>query len=925
MKKALIHILFVASIQFMQPLQAQVTTRIFDAGIPETTLPAKVDRLTLFKVPLPDDFEQIKAESGGRLQVEYNNRFALPVKHKLDVLKESGQYSESKGITTYGLTVQATGALNISLQFGEFQLSPNSKLTLYTKHELTDAVTARENNTTGSWATRVYQGEVLHLLLRVPNAELAQTKLSITQFNVGFAKFGNNFFGNPGASATCNINVVCPAGAGWDNERNSVAMIVVGGNEACTGSLIMNTCGTNTPYFLTANHCLGGSVATWVFQFQTWSALCNSNSGWREDIQFNGATLRANHAATDFALLELNQVPNAAGIQYSGWTRSGTPATSATGLHHPRGDLMKVSNDFNPVISVPWFSGASNHWRAAFDQGIVQHGSSGSPLYDQNHRVIGQLHGNQNNICSGSNNTCWCITQIPSIGEYGRFDVSWTGGGTSSTRLSNWLDPGNTGATTTNTTPVSSLHPFYSTGFNLMSKDDNLDVGNETNNQSLNIWGSNDIWNRRNTVGSPDDHQEPGYQTTAQYNIMKLRVRNIGCQSSPVANAKMYWTMGATGENWQVAWDGSIQFCTVPAGGEVTIPNTGQTYITGQGFNVPVLLPNQNFVVEGKWKPKNPLIDYACMQPGMGSEPMICFLGRILSPADPMFNEQFGPIGPNVKDNNNIVTRNTKLVNMPGTYSLKKPFGGSVLLQNYLRRTEAFNVRFAALSNRDSRFSQVGSVTITLSDRLWEAWSESGREARGMEVTNEEAHQLQVTDLSNAVLLNVVMNPGEYMNIGAEFMLLQPVDSREEFRFGFSQEIANVIMPETPYGSDCLFVVIVSDEEARQNEKEGFTAPAPATRLATTTAAKPLSSLSIMPNPADGKASLQFALNSDETVSIALMEMNGNVIQVVADKVFYKKGTHQLSFSVATLKAGSYLVTVSSAIGKQSTRLIVSH
>ena len=39
------------------------------------------------------------------------------------------------------------------------------------------------------------------------------------------------------------------------------------------------------------------------------------------------------------------------------------------------------------------------------------------------------------------------------------FDISWTGGGTNSTRLSNWLDPNNSGATTTNTTNISSLIP----------------------------------------------------------------------------------------------------------------------------------------------------------------------------------------------------------------------------------------------------------------------------------------------------------------------------------------------------------------------------------------------------------------------------------------------------------------------------------
>ena len=80
---------------------------------------------------------------------------------------------------------------------------------------------------------------------------------------------------------------------------------------------------------------------------------------------------------------------------------------------------MKICHDFQSPVSVSWFGGASNHWRAIFDQGIVQHGSSGSTLYDENHRIIGQLHGNQNNICNIGDNNCFCNIQIPSIGEYG--------------------------------------------------------------------------------------------------------------------------------------------------------------------------------------------------------------------------------------------------------------------------------------------------------------------------------------------------------------------------------------------------------------------------------------------------------------------------------------------------------------------------
>jgi V8-like Glu-specific endopeptidase len=266
--------------------------------------------------------------------------------------------------------------------------------------------------------------------------------------NFGYKKFGTDYFGNPGASAACNVNVVCPEAVGWENERNSVALIVVNGQESCTGSLVMNTCNTNRPYFLTANHCLSGNVANRVFQFQTWSNTCIGNNGWREDVHFNGATLRANNAASDFALLELNQTPPAnSGITYSGWNRNINVPNGSVGIHHPAGDLMKFSRDLDPSGVSSW-GGTNNHWVSVFEQGTVQPGSSGSPLYDMNHRIVGQLHGDQQN----QGNYC-----AQRRGEYGKFDQSWIGGGTNTTRLSNWLDPTNTGVLITNTTDVANL------------------------------------------------------------------------------------------------------------------------------------------------------------------------------------------------------------------------------------------------------------------------------------------------------------------------------------------------------------------------------------------------------------------------------------------------------------------------------------
>lgn len=435
----------------------QVKTRIFPQTIPARFIPNTGQSIPLKKIVANEEFRRLLSRQKDNTQtIEYKDKFAIPVSTYINLLKEA-KATTTKSHIIYTLTVDAESALNISAQFSQFRLSPGAVLSIFTQSEITDSITANQNNAADYWSTRVYQGNTLTFLLNIPIAEKGKTTLIIDQIRFGYKKIGTDYFGNSGASADCNINVACPAGVGWENERNSVALIVASGTEIGTGALIMNTCNTNIPYLLTANHLPKTNLSNWVFQFQTWSSTCAlPNTGWTEDIQFNGCQLRANDAASDFTLVELNTVPPAnSGITYSGWNRGNIPATSTTGIHHPSGDLMKISHEFDAATAVAWQGGPTDHWQVTFDQGIVQHGSSGSPLYDQNHRIVGQLHGYQLNACDIGDNDCFCIQ--PPVAEYGRFDISWAGAGTNATRLSNWLDPNNSGATTTNTTNISAL------------------------------------------------------------------------------------------------------------------------------------------------------------------------------------------------------------------------------------------------------------------------------------------------------------------------------------------------------------------------------------------------------------------------------------------------------------------------------------
>lgn len=465
-------------------IYAQIKTRIFDGGVPSALIPANEVQQNQRILAAPIELSNLRNQGDSGAGSDYKYRFALPVGVDIDVITVA-RITEQKKFLVYSFSVVAQNARNVSLQFNEFNLSPGAVLSIFTKHELTDSITAKQNNQSKVWATRVYHGNTINIILKVPLEERGMSALKINKVNFGYKKFGQEF-GNIGASANCNVNVVCPQGNGWENERNSVAMIISGGDESCTGALVMNTCNTNIPYLLTANHCLDGNTQNWVFQFQTWSNTCSGNNGWSEDVQFNGCQLRANSAASDFALVELNQIPPAnSGINYAGWSRETIGITQNTILHHPAGDLMKISRDNNAPTTTT-FNGASC-WRLGLDIGATEGGTSGAPYFNQAHRIIAQHLG------TGQTNLAVCQRTI----KYGgRFDLSWTGGSTNATRLSNWLDPTNTGGITTNTTNISNLIPFQ-TGSLVLSGNNAFCTG--TSQYTLNVpAGTNVTWQSSN-------------------------------------------------------------------------------------------------------------------------------------------------------------------------------------------------------------------------------------------------------------------------------------------------------------------------------------------------------------------------------------------------------------------------------------------
>jgi subtilase family serine protease len=376
-------------------------------------------------------------------------RFGVPfyVNHTLE---NSGKWDAlPNGDRIWRLTLKSTGAYSINLIFDQYNLPEGAELFIYNadRSMVIGAFTSENNQADGKFGVQPVKGDQVTIEYYEPTAVKGQGVLSIAEVIHAYRNLFEEAYGFGNASS-CHINVNCALGASWQNQKRAVALIVAGG-ALCSGAMVNNTAQDGKPYLLTANHCFSGSVSTWVYVFNYESPNCTDTEG-PSNQTVSGSSLRARYADSDFLLVELNNIPPASyNVHYAGWSKAATAPGGVTAIHHPAGDIKKISNAAATPITNDWNgSGIFSHWQlSGWDNGTVEGGSSGSPLFDQNGKIVGQLHGGSVPVCPGSGK----------ISSYGKFDYSWATGPTSADRLKEWLDPGNTGVTSLNGADLSTL------------------------------------------------------------------------------------------------------------------------------------------------------------------------------------------------------------------------------------------------------------------------------------------------------------------------------------------------------------------------------------------------------------------------------------------------------------------------------------
>jgi len=422
---------------------AQVFSQLSEGGRPLGFKLAPSNRLHIEKMPAVDVASLLKEDSIDNLYKDRPYRFGFI--HQVNYSPDnSGVWTSlPDGSRIWQIDVKSAGAYTINLAFSNFYLPPGAKLFIYSKDhsQVLGGFTSKNNSADKFFGTELINGDEV-VVEYIEPAEVRGLGTFILFRIVHGYKDVNNLFRSFDEAGSCINNINCPQYGPYTNQKRSVVCILTGSNALCSGALVNNTLNDGTPYILTANHC-GAADGNWVFRFN-WEAPGCADPAISPPYQSIAVgTTVASNAVSDFNLVLMSQTPpQNYHVFYAGWNRSTTPATSVTCIHHPSGDIKKCSRADNPVNDTSYDAGngPAQVWQIGkWTDGVTEPGSSGSPLFDENKRIVGQLYGGPS-YCGAPDSE--------RHDYYGRFSVSWDTGSTAQGRLHDWLDPDSSGALT---------------------------------------------------------------------------------------------------------------------------------------------------------------------------------------------------------------------------------------------------------------------------------------------------------------------------------------------------------------------------------------------------------------------------------------------------------------------------------------------
>lgn len=392
-------------------------------------------------------------------KAHWNNQLR-EVGRKLDVaidfFAEADHFVATDGTHCYDLPLLVRDAVGLTVAFKQFQLPEGGRFYIYTPSSQLGAFTSASNPSGGFFSTAPIAGSRITLRYEAPaTAPQATIELSHLGYLYRSVALARSQLGKEGSSLNCEVNVNCPEGDKVEKEKDATVLLLVkigDSYSSCSGTVVNNTAEDFAPYILTAAHC-GGTTSPlpasdyreWVFVFHYAKPACSNNYQLaKQYLSLTGCEMVSfvpTSGASDGLLLKLlSPIPQYYGVYYAGWDRREQLDQNHIGLHHPSGDVMKVSTSNirptirsfddgshkgadNAYINVEYIATPNGH-------GVTEGGSSGSGLYNSKNLLVATLTGG-NSSCRLTNGT----------NVYGRLSHHWDKYPTYGKKIALALDP----------------------------------------------------------------------------------------------------------------------------------------------------------------------------------------------------------------------------------------------------------------------------------------------------------------------------------------------------------------------------------------------------------------------------------------------------------------------------------------------------
>ena len=374
---------------------------------------SNIDRLNIN----PLDFNEVDLEDEIREEQGKLPLIGRTIPVIADVVNNGTWTNFKDGSKMWQLKITANGAEGIIVNYSKLKLSYGSSLFLYSsdRSQVIGAFTYKNNR--NSFTTQMTKGEEVIIEYYQPPSVYVDPIINIKSIAYIYRDSGyDNTDKDFGGSESCEINVnTSPEGDNAQDQKRGVnrILLTIGASQGwCTGSLINTTDNDCTPYILTADHCGEGAstsnLTAWIFYFNyeaTGAANPGSEAGLTGET-VTGCSLIANGGSqgtegSDFYLIETTDpIPDSFNPFWNGWDRSDDGSSTGYGIHHPAGDIKKISHFDSPLISSDYNSSGytTAHWKVVWAStasgwGVTEGGSSGSPIFNTAGRIIGDLTG----------------------------------------------------------------------------------------------------------------------------------------------------------------------------------------------------------------------------------------------------------------------------------------------------------------------------------------------------------------------------------------------------------------------------------------------------------------------------------------------------------------------------------------------------